>query len=136
MSRYLIALSLAAIVTGGLPALHSARAAELPGDRPAEAVQIYAAELLSTTGIARVHERLENAARDVCHGFDSRDVERQMRYRRCVAEALERAVRDVHDARLSAYHQAKAGAVRTAAAVTRTPASAHTRSARAAERRG
>jgi len=106
MSRYLIGLCITAVIAG-LPGTRPVRAADIAGEPLSQAVQIYGAELSSSTGIVRVHDRLEGAARNVCRPLDERDLGRQMRYRRCVAEAVERAVRDVHDARLSAYHQAK-----------------------------
>ena len=122
MSRYLVALSLAALVAGALPAARSARAAEVLDDPPSQAVRIDGSELSSGAGIARVYGRLAQAADYVCHSFDSRELERQARYRRCVAEAIERAVRDVHDGRLTAYPQVKTGAMRTDAIVAGSPA--------------
>ncbi len=122
MSRYLVAaLSLAALIAGGSTAARTARAADVPGDPPSKAVQIYAAELSSSVGIALVHDRLDQAAHYVCRAFDSREPERQMRYRRCVTEALERAVQEVHDARLSAYHRGRTGTMRTDAVVAGFP---------------
>jgi UrcA family protein len=120
MSRYLIALSLAAIMAGGLCGARAAHAGALTGNPPSQVVRVYGFELSSDVGIARVHERLKQAAREVCDSFDSRDPERQMRYRRCVADALERAVRDIHDGRLTAYHRSKAGALRTVELVARS----------------
>lgn len=122
MSRYLIALCTTAMIAG-LPAARLARATDVTADPPSRTVQIYGAELSNTAGIARVHERLTGAARDVCHTLDAKDLGRQMLYRRCVAAALARAVRDVHDARLSAYHEAKTGATRTVALIAGSPAS-------------
>lgn len=123
MSRYSIALCITAFVAS-LPGARLASAADITSNPPAEAVQIYGSELASSAGVARVHARLTGAARDVCHGLDGRDIERQMRYRRCVAESLERAVRDVHDSRLTAYHQAHTGAPRTVALVAGSPGAA------------
>lgn len=123
MSRYLIALCITAAIAG-LPGTRLARAADVADDPPSQAVRIYGAELSSSTGIVRVHNRLEGAARNVCHTLDERDLGRQMRYRRCVAEALEHAVRDVHDARLSAYHRVKTGGQGTLAMVAGSPTAA------------
>lgn len=109
MSRHLIALSLAGAVAIGLAAAAAVRADTAPGDRPAETVRVDYWELGSRAGVARVHDRLEAAARDVCSDLDSRDLGSQMRYRRCVADALARGVRDVHDSRLTAYHRGKGG---------------------------
>ena len=122
MNRYLVALSLATLMTSALPAARSARAAEVPDGTPSQAVRIDGSELLSGAGIARVYGRLELAADYVCRSFDSRDPERQARYRQCVAEALERAIGDVHDAVLSAYYQARTGTLRTVAVVAGSPA--------------
>jgi UrcA family protein len=124
MSRYLVALSLATLMAGVLPAARSAHAAEALDDPPSQAVRIDGSELSSGAGVARVYGRLELAADYVCRSFDSREPERHGRYRHCVAEALERAVRDVHDARLSAYYQAKTGTLRTDAIVAGSPAGA------------
>lgn len=123
MNRHLIALCATAMITA-LPAARLAHATDITGDVPSKAVQIFGSELSSSAGITRVHDRLEGAARDVCHGLDARELRRQMQYRRCVAGALERAVRDVHDARLSAYHEAKTGALRTVAMVAGSPRAA------------
>lgn len=122
MSRYLVALSLAALIAGALPAARSARAAEVSDEAPSQAVRIDGSELLSGAGIVRVYGQLEQAADYVCHSLDSKELERQRQYRRCVAEALERAVKDVHDGRLSAYHQVKTGATRTDTIVAGSPA--------------
>ncbi len=125
MNRYLVALSFVTLLAGGLPSARSAHAAEAVDDPPTQAVRIDGAELLSGAGIARVYGRLEQAADYVCRSFDSREPERQARYRHCVAEALERAVRDVHDARLSAYYQDKTGTMSTFAIVAGSPAAVH-----------
>lgn len=122
MSRYLVALSLATLIAGALPAARFAQAAEVLDDPPSQAVRIDGSELASGAGIARVYGQLEQAADYVCRNFDSREPERQGRYRHCVAEALERAVRDVHDARLSAYYQGKTGTMRNFAIVAGSPA--------------
>jgi UrcA family protein len=89
---------------------------------PSQAVRIDGSELLSGVGIARVYGRLEQAADYVCRSFDSREPERHSQYRHCVAESLERAIQDVHDARLSAYYQARTGTLRTVAIVAGSPA--------------
>ena len=75
MSRYLIALGLAAILAGALPAARAAPAADIPGDTPSRAVEIHAAELASSAGITRVHNRLQEAARDVCRSLESQELE-------------------------------------------------------------
>jgi len=116
MSRYLIGFCITAMIAS-VPAARLASATDITSNPPSEAVQIYASELASGAGIVRVHDRLESAARDVCHDLDARDLGRHMRYRQCVAEALERAVRTIHDPRLTAYHQAKTGAPRTVAMI-------------------
>ena len=121
MSRYLFALSLAALVAGVLPSARLARAADV-SDPPSQAVRIDGSELSSGAGVARVYDRLERAADHVCRSFDSRELERQARYRHCVAEAVERAVRDVHDSRLSAYYQDKTGTMPSVAIVAGSPA--------------
>jgi UrcA family protein len=122
MSRYLVALSLATVIAGALPAARFAHSAEALENPPSQAVRIDGSELQSGAGIAHVYGRLAQAADYVCRSFDSKEPERQARYRQCVAEALERAIADVHDARLSAYYQAKTGTLRTVAIVAGSPA--------------
>jgi UrcA family protein len=122
MNRYLVALSLATLIAGALPTARLAHAAEVLDDPPSQAVRIDGSELLSSAGIARVYGRLEQAADYVCRSFDSREPERHVQYSHCVADALERAVQDVHDGRLSAYYQAKTGTLRTASIVAGSPA--------------
>jgi UrcA family protein len=121
MSRHLIALGLAGALVVGLAATVPVQAESAPGDRPAETIRVDRWELQTRLGVARVHERLEAAARDVCRDLDSRELGMQMAYRRCVADALAHAVRDVHDSRLTAYHRDRGG-LRTATIVARSPA--------------
>ena len=121
MTRYLIGFCITAMIAC-LPAARLASAADITGDPPSETVRVYGSELASRAGIIRVNDRLEAAARDVCRSFNARDLARQVLYRRCVADALERAVRMVHDTRLSAYHRAKTGTARTVAMITESPA--------------
>jgi len=92
-------------------------AAATPTDRPFEAVRIDRRELSSSAGVARVHRRLESAAASVCRENDSQELARQIAYRHCVVEALTRAVRDIHDPGLSAYHLRKGHAGGSVAAL-------------------
>ena len=121
MSRYLVALSLATLVAVGFPTARFTHAADALDNPPSQAVRIDGSELVSGAGIAHVYGRLEQASEHVCHSLDSRELQRQARYRKCVAEALGRAIGDVHDARLSAYYQAKTGTLRTLAIVAGSP---------------
>jgi UrcA family protein len=116
-----------AVLIGSLLAvggLSSAQAAPASDGVPAVAVYYTKAELLDQAGIARVHQRLKAAAKAVCHAYESRELARQAQFDQCVATSLARAVDQIHDPALSAYHEHRTGSLREIAAVNGTEAAA------------
>jgi UrcA family protein len=67
------------------------------------AVQFERQELASPAGIARVYQRLRQAAHEVCSPYESIVVARQRAFDRCVSLSLARAVADAHHPGLTAY---------------------------------
>jgi UrcA family protein len=61
-------------------------------------------ELQSREGIRRLYDRLGLAAREVCQFYDSTELARRHVFRLCVSRSLDRAVTQIHDPALSAYH--------------------------------
>jgi UrcA family protein len=66
---------------------------------------------------ARLYARIRSAARQACAPLDSRDLLRKSAWIHCVDGAVSRAVFDVHDASLTAYHHAKTRAADSTAAL-------------------
>lgn len=66
--------------------------ADLNLSRPADAALLY--------------RRIEGAASMVCEVYSSRDLARNLRFRHCVANAIDRAVADVHAPLLTQRHAA------------------------------
>jgi UrcA family protein len=60
-------------------------------------------------GAARLYARLWNEAEALCGQPSPADMEGPQKQRACVADAVDRAVREVHSGRLSALHAAKSG---------------------------
>jgi UrcA family protein len=88
---------------------------------PSVAVHYRAQELLDDAGIARVYARLREAARSVCRGYESSQLALQAAFRQCVSLSLDRAVLQIHDPGLAAYHQHKLHALPVIAAVHAGP---------------
>ncbi|MGH8230870.1 MAG: UrcA family protein [Steroidobacteraceae bacterium] len=102
----------------------SARAAAVADEPPAVTVQFTKAELLDHAGVVRVHRRLQAAAALVCHAYESRELARKAVFDRCVEASLSRAVSQIHDPALTAYHERRTGYQREIAAVNGTQAAA------------
>jgi UrcA family protein len=113
---------LGSLLGGG--GIGSAQAATRSAQMPAVPVHYTKAELLNDAGIVRVHERLKAAARSVCYEFESRELGRQAQFTQCVASSLSRAVAQIHDPALTAYHEHRTGYLRQIAAVNGTEATA------------
>jgi UrcA family protein len=63
-------------------------------------------ELGGDDGIARLYLRLRQAARGSCDSLPALDRWTAIDRRRCAGDTLEAAIRQVHDARLTAHHRA------------------------------
>jgi UrcA family protein len=113
MSRPLAVLAVAVGLCGGLAAISPARADSSEGPA-SQTIRVDRSELRSPGGIARIHQQLDEAARSVCHGLESRELGRQFLFRRCVVQALTHAIADVHDPRLTAYHERRSEGLLTA----------------------
>jgi UrcA family protein len=64
--------------------------------------------LATDEGALALHRRIVSAAREVCPADFSRDLGRLIAVRECQKEAIDRAVADIHDARLAAVHARQA----------------------------
>jgi UrcA family protein len=102
------ALAILAAGLGGLLLASSAFAATV-SDAPSVRVSYSELDLTRDAGIERLYARLRHAAAEVCGSADIRDLGALARQESCARQALDRAVEDVHSARLTARH--KGGAV-------------------------
>ena len=62
--------------------------------------------LTRTTDVAVLYRRIEGAAGLVCELYGSRDLARNLRFRHCMADAVDRAVAEVHAPLLTQRHAA------------------------------
>lgn len=102
-------LKLASILASGILSVIAAAAAVAAtpaSDVPSLTVRFADLDLGTSAGTAALYRRLEYAARIVCNVYEDRTIERQFPWRRCVSDALNRAVAQVGNANLSAYHLA------------------------------
>ena len=88
-----------------------------------ERVPFYRVELGNRAGVEQTYRRLQRAAARVCGDEDSKQLVERMQFQRCVEESLARAVAEVHDASLTAYHQHRSAAAAAIAAVSAPRAS-------------
>ncbi|MBS0395111.1 MAG: UrcA family protein [Proteobacteria bacterium] len=103
MSRH--PLKLLAAGLGGCLIAASTFAAPAPlPETPVVHVSYAELDLAKDAGVERLYTRLRHAADDVCGHVDGRDLAIGAAHDACVREALDRAVDDVHSARLSARH--------------------------------
>jgi UrcA family protein len=73
------------------------------------AVQYRNADLATPAAVARLHSRIEWAAREVCLQFDGRDLARQQVFKNCYKQAVAGGVIGVHSPALNAFHEARTG---------------------------
>jgi len=96
-----------AVLLLGLAGMVGARAAladPAGHDVPRVVVKYGDLNLATDTGTQILYRRLKAAARAVCPDFSTRDLLQADISRRCRAEALARAVHDVHSSRLAAIY--------------------------------
>ncbi len=85
-------------------------------------VQIQSTQLASREGVVRVYQKLRLAAEAACGEPNSADLREWSDFRQCVARSLDRAIGEVHDARLTAYHAQRTGVAVQVAALAPRPA--------------
>lgn len=73
---------------------------------PAKEINYADLNLSRATDVAVLYRRIEGAASLVCELYTSRDLARNLRFRHCMAEAIDRAVADVHAPLLTQRHAA------------------------------
>lgn len=86
---------------------HQLGNAASPGDVPSVTVHFADLDLSHSQGVTVLYRRLKDAAETVCAAQDSRDLERQMRFKACGQAALSTAVTKVDQPALTAYYQAQ-----------------------------
>jgi len=62
-------------------------------------------DLSTIDGVSSLHARLSKAARQVCSELDSRVLGLRDQYDLCVSSAVTKSVRDVDNAKLTAFHR-------------------------------
>jgi len=96
-----------AIIAAGLGGwlLASTAFASTSTEGPAVRVSYSELDLSKDAGVERLYARLRHAAQQVCGSVDNRDVVALRHQEACVRASLDRAVEEVHSARLSARHK-------------------------------
>jgi UrcA family protein len=84
-----------------------AHAAPATDDVPSVTVQYSAFDLASDEGARNLYRRIANAAQAVCPDANPHDLNGFVRSKSCQAEAIARAVRDVHSPRLAAVYSTR-----------------------------
>jgi UrcA family protein len=64
-------------------------------------------DLTRSVDTARLYARLKYASQKVCNSYDSRELRTRDLYAECVDKALNNAVAEVNDAKLSSLHAAE-----------------------------
>ena len=122
MKGHLAVLALSGCIVGSLAAGAAAYADAADGELGSTIVYFSHDELQGSAGIGRVYRRLDTAAHEVCQFYDSRELARQRAFQQCVAASLVRAVAQIHDPGLTAYHERRTAAIPALAAVMSRPA--------------
>lgn len=99
-----------AALAASVQAAGDGRAVAATQDARSVSVRYSAAETGSAEGVQALYARLEAAARNACRRDSDRGVGALAERRNCRAAALDAAVADVHDARLSRLHQERTAA--------------------------
>jgi UrcA family protein len=89
--------------SGGFARIACSAAAAAPGaDVPSRVVRYGDLNLATEQGVKELYRRIAFVAKQVCPDGESRSLESISRARVCQHEAIERAVRQVHNERLAA----------------------------------
>ncbi len=96
-----------AIIAAGLGGwlLASTAFASTSAEVPAVRVNYSELDLSKDAGVERLYARLRHAAEQVCGNVDHRDLVAGRQRDACVRASLDRAVEQVHSARLTARHK-------------------------------
>src|SRR5688572_32649626 len=94
-------LSVLALGCAALPALAN------DIDAPQRAVRFSDLDVAQTRGASVLYRRISSAAEKVCSRLDRRDLSSQIRFKACVARAIENAVVQVDKPMLLAVHVAR-----------------------------
>src|SRR5262245_33061449 len=100
-----VAASACALALGALQAQCFA-APVIADEVPARQINYADLNLARTADVAVLYRRIEGAASLVCEVYSSRDLARNLRFRHCMANAIDRAVADVHAPLLTQRHAA------------------------------
>ena len=115
-SRYLsITLRIAGLGLAGAIATSTAHATDMQADsdmfreQRSVAVSYADRDMATEQGVSALYARLDTAARRVCGRVEGRDLARRADWRNCRAAALDAAVADVNDVRLTRLHGKQQG---------------------------
>lgn len=100
-------ISTAAVAIGATMSLVAINARAVEAEAATVTVSIEAFDLSKAQGAQAVYTRLRSAARQVCRNFEGRGLNLRKQHRECVNYALDNAVADVNNARLTALHRAE-----------------------------
>ncbi len=103
MNRFTLMMLTATLAT----AAQLAQADTPPTAPPKMLIHYSDLDLSHPAGAVRLYHRLQTAAETVCTPINGEDVNHKLMFRRCVADALSRAVTEVDQPALGAYYRAK-----------------------------
>jgi UrcA family protein len=99
-----------------MTSLNAVAAAVELGDEPAKRIVHFAdLDLTRSVGVAVLYARIKFAARDVCEPVNDRDLAAVVSTRRCMEQAIARAIADVNAPTVTSYYLAKTGQTITVA---------------------
>src|SRR5262249_55150293 len=112
MNRFTLMMLTAALTTALATTAPLAQAADQAADSTAPApakmlIHYSDLDLTRPAGAVTLYRRLQTAAETVCTRINGEDVNHKLMFRRCVADALSRAVTEVDQPALGAYYRAK-----------------------------
>ncbi len=102
--RAVTALAMAAVAATLVLGSPLATASEAAVVAPQATVHYSVYELATDQGIRALYRRIVSAARSVCPGYDSQDLDAFVYSRQCQQQAVAHAVREIGNARLAAVH--------------------------------
>lgn len=98
------AASLAVLCAAGLGSLLCPAAAM--ADEPPQSIKLSIPHNMDAVHAAQLYRQIQNAARQVCAPFDSKELAMKRQYQQCVSHAVANAVEQVRSRQLNAIHLA------------------------------
>jgi len=91
------------------PVMQAAQAAEVANDRPAFVVRYSDLNIDTQAGAAKLYQRIQHAAEQVCGKADSRRLDEVVAAKDCMVKAVASSVAAVGNAQLTSQYTARVG---------------------------